>query len=187
MKEPNEKKIAALVKQLLVELGEDPSRDGLVKTPARVAKSLLFLTRGYRQTPRGVLNNAVFDAGANHMIVLRNIEVYSMCEHHMLPFYGTCAVGYIARSKVLGVSKIARIVDCFARRLQIQERLTEQVADAILDASKAEGVGVVFRCRHLCMMMRGVEKQNSEMVTSAMLGSFREDEKVRQEFLSLAK
>ena len=185
MKEPNEKKIAALVKQLLVELGEDPSRDGLVKTPARVAKSLLFLTRGYRQTPRGGLNNAVFDAGANHMIVLRNIEVYSMCEHHMLPFYGTCAVGYIARSKVLGVSKIARIVDCFARRLQIQERLTEQVADAILDASKAEGVGVVFRCRHLCMMMRGVEKQNSEMVTSAMLGSFREDEKVRQEFLSL--
>ena len=184
-KEPNERKIAALVKQLLVELGEDPARDGLVKTPARVAKSLLYLTRGYRQTPRGVLNNAIFDAGANHMIVLRNIEVYSMCEHHMLPFYGTCAVGYIARSKVLGVSKIARIVDCFARRLQIQERLTEQVADAILDASKAEGVGVVFRCRHLCMMMRGVEKQNSEMVTSAMLGSFREDEKVRQEFLSL--
>ncbi len=187
MKEPNEKKIAALVKQLLAELGEDPSRDGLVKTPARVAKSLIYLTRGYRQTPRGVLNNAVFEAGANHMIVLRNIEVYSMCEHHMLPFYGTCAVGYIARNKVLGVSKIARIVDCFARRLQIQERLTEQVADAILDASKAEGVGVVFRCRHLCMMMRGVEKQNSEMVTSAMLGSFREDEKVRQEFLSLAK
>ena len=186
-KEPNERKIAALVKQLLVELGEDPARDGLVKTPARVAKSLLYLTRGYRQTPRGVLNNAIFDAGANHMIVLRNIEVYSMCEHHMLPFYGTCAVGYIARNKVLGVSKIARIVDCFARRLQIQERLTEQVADAILDASKAEGVGVVFRCRHLCMMMRGVEKQNSEMVTSAMLGSFREDEKVRQEFLSLAK
>ena len=187
MKEPNEKKIAALVKQLLAELGEDPSRDGLVKTPMRVAKSLLYLTRGYRQTPRGVLNNAVFDAGANHMIVLKNIEVYSMCEHHMLPFYGTCAVGYIARNKVLGVSKIARIVDCFARRLQIQERRTEQVADAILDASKAEGVGVVFRCRHLCMMMRGVEKQNSEMVTSAMLGSFREDEKVRQEFLSLAK
>ena len=187
MKQPNEKKIAALVKQLLAELGEDPSRDGLVKTPMRVAKSLLFLTRGYRQTPKGVLNNAVFDAGANHMIVLRNIEVYSMCEHHMLPFYGTCAVGYIARNKVLGVSKIARIVDCFARRLQIQERLTEQVAAAIQDAAKAEGVGVVFRCRHLCMMMRGVEKQNSEMVTSAMLGSFREDEKVRQEFLSLVK
>ena len=185
--EPNEKKIADLVRKLLVELGEDPSRDGLVRTPARVAKSLLFLTRGYRQTPKGVLNNAVFETGANHMIVLRNIEVYSMCEHHMLPFFGTCAVGYIAQHKVLGVSKIARIVDCFARRLQIQERLTEQVADAIQVAAKAEGVGVVFRCQHLCMMMRGVEKQNSEMVTSAMLGSFREDAKVRQEFLSLAK
>ena len=187
VREPDERKIASLVRQLLVELGEDPGREGLLKTPSRVAKSLAFLTRGYRQTPRGVLNNAVFETGANHMIVLRDIEVYSMCEHHLLPFYGTCAVGYIARGKVLGVSKIARIVDCFARRLQIQERLTEQVAEAIQDAAKAEGVGVVFRCRHLCMMMRGVEKQNSEMVTSAMLGSFREDEKVRQEFLSLAK
>lgn len=183
--EPNERRIAELVRELLVELGEDPQRDGLLKTPERVARSLAFLTRGYRQTPRGVLNNAVFDAGANHMVVLRNIEVYSLCEHHMLPFYGSCAVGYIAKSKVLGVSKIARIVDCFARRLQIQERLTEQVAEAIQDAAKAEGVGVVFKCRHLCMMMRGVEKQNSEMVTSAMLGSFRSDEKVRQEFLSL--
>ena len=185
--EPNEARIAGLVRQLLVELGEDPTRDGLLKTPARVAKSLAFLTRGYRQTPRGVLNNAVFDAGANHMVVLRSIEVYSLCEHHMLPFYGCCAVGYIAKSKVLGVSKIARIVDCFARRLQIQERLTEQVTEAIQDAAKAEGVGVVFKCRHLCMMMRGVEKQNSEMVTSAMLGSFRSDEKVRQEFLSLIR
>ncbi len=187
VREPDERKIASLVRQLLVELGEDPGREGLLKTPSRVAKSLAFLTHGYRQTPRGVLNNAVFETGANHMIVLRDIEVYSMCEHHLLPFFGTCAVGYIARGKVLGVSKIARIVDCFARRLQIQERLTEQVAEAIQDASGAEGVGVVFRCRHLCMMMRGVEKQNSEMITSAMLGSFREDEKVRQEFLSLAK
>ena len=187
IREPDERKIASLVRQLLVELGEDPAREGLLKTPARVAKSLAFLTRGYRQMPRGVLNNAIFDTGANHMIVLRDIEVYSMCEHHLLPFFGTCAVGYIARGKVLGVSKIARIVDCFARRLQIQERLTEQVAEAIQDAANAEGVGVVFRCRHLCMMMRGVEKQNSEMVTSAMLGSFREDEKVRQEFLSLTK
>lgn len=185
--EPNEARIAELVRQLLIELGEDPTRDGLVKTPQRVAKSLTFLTKGYRQTPRGVLNNAIFDAGANHMVVLRNIEVYSLCEHHMLPFYGSCAVGYIAKSKVLGVSKIARIVDCFARRLQIQERLTEQVAEAIQSVTKAEGVGVVFKCRHLCMMMRGVEKQNSEMITSAMLGSFRADEKVRQEFLSLIK
>ncbi len=184
-KEVNETRVAELVRSLLVELGEDPDRDGLVKTPMRVAKSLAFLTRGYRQTPRGVLNGAVFDAGANHMIVLRHIEVYSMCEHHMLPFFGSCAVGYIAKNKVLGVSKIARIVDCFSRRLQIQERLTEQVAEAIQDAAGAEGVGVVFKCRHLCMMMRGVEKQNSEMVTSAMLGSFRTDEKVRQEFLSL--
>ena len=184
-KEVNETRVAELVRSLLVELGEDPDRDGLVKTPMRVAKSLAFLTRGYRQTPRGVLNGAVFDAGANHMIVLRHIEVYSMCEHHMLPFFGSCAVGYIAKNKVLGVSKIARIVDCFSRRLQIQERLTEQVAEAIQEAAGAEGVGVVFKCRHLCMMMRGVEKQNSEMVTSAMLGSFRTDEKVRQEFLSL--
>ncbi len=184
-KEPNEARLAELVRQMLIELGEDPERDGLLKTPQRVAKSLAFLTRGYRQTPRGVLNNAIFDAGANHMIVLRNIEVYSLCEHHLLPFYGTCAVGYIAEKKVLGVSKIARIVDCFARRLQIQERLTEQVAEAIQSVTKAEGVGVVFTCRHLCMMMRGVEKQNSEMTTSAMLGSFRADEKVRQEFLAL--
>ena len=182
---PDEGRIAALVRQLLLELGEDPDRDGLLKTPERVAKSLAFLTRGYRQTPRGVLNNAIFDAGANHMIVVKRIEVYSLCEHHMLPFFGSCAVGYIAKNKVLGVSKIARIVDCFARRLQIQERLTEQVAEAIQETAKAEGVGVVFTCRHLCMMMRGVEKQNSEMTTSAVLGTFRSDERVRQEFLSL--
>lgn len=187
MKTPNEEKIAGLVRELLVELGEDPDRDGLLKTPMRVAKSLAFLTRGYRQTPKEVLNEAVFEAEANHMIVLKDIEVYSMCEHHMLPFFGTCAIGYIAKNKVLGVSKLARIVDVFARRLQIQERLTEQVAAAIEEMAGAEGVGVVFKCRHLCMMMRGVEKQNSEMVTSAMLGSFRSDEKVRQEFLSLIR
>ena len=186
-KEPNEKKIASLVRELLVELGEAPDREGLVKTPLRVAKSLSFLTRGYRQTPRKVINNAIFESGTNHMIILRNIEVYSMCEHHMLPFYGTCAIGYISRGKVLGVSKLARIVDCYARRLQIQERLTEQVAEAIMESVDAEGVGVVFKCKHLCMMMRGVEKQNSEMITSAMLGSFRSDEKVRQEFLSLIR
>ena len=185
--EPDYDRIASLVRELIVALGEDPSRDGLKKTPMRVAKSLAFLTRGYRQTPRGVLNSAVFEAGANHMIVLRDIEVYSMCEHHMLPFYGTCAIGYISRNKVLGVSKLARIVDTFARRLQIQERLTEQVASAVMELSGAEGVGAVFKCKHLCMMMRGVEKQNSVMVTSAMLGSFREDEKVRSEFLSLIK
>ena len=184
-KQPNEKRIAQLVRQLLVELGEDPDRDGLVKTPGRVAKSLAFLTQGYRRTPKSVLNGAVFDAGANHMIVLKNIEVYSMCEHHMLPFFGTCAIGYIARSKVLGVSKLARIVDVYARRLQIQERLTEQIADAVMSETGAEGAGVVIKATHLCMKMRGVGKQNSEMVTSAVVGSFRSDEKVRQEFLSL--
>ena len=187
MKKPNEARIAKLVKEILVELGEDTSREGLQKTPQRVAKSLAFLTHGYSLTPRKVINNAVFTSGTNHMIVLRDVEIYSMCEHHMLPFYGRCAIGYIAKGKVLGVSKLARIVDCFARRLQIQERLTEQIADAVREAVGAEGVGVVMECRHLCMMMRGVEKQNSVMTTSAVLGSFRADEKVRGEFLSLVR
>ena len=187
MKEPNEKKIAALVKELLIELGEDPAREGLVKTPARVAKSLSYLTRGYRQNLRKVVNGAKFTSGTNHMVILKDIELYSLCEHHLLPFYGTCAIGYISKGKVLGVSKLARIVDMFARRLQIQERLTEQIADAIMQEVDAEGVGVVIRAKHLCMMMRGVEKQNSEMTTSAVLGSFRTDEKVRAEFLSLIR
>jgi len=185
MKEPNEKRIAALVKELLVELGEDPSREGLKKTPERVARSLKFLTRGYRQEIRKVVNGAKFTSGTNHMVILKDIELYSLCEHHMLPFYGKCAIGYISTGKVLGVSKLARIVDMYARRLQIQERMTEEIANAIMRETAAEGVGVVIRAKHLCMMMRGVEKQNSEMVTSAVLGSFRTDEKVRQEFLSL--
>ena len=185
MKQPNETKIAKLVKQLLVELGEDPNREGLKKTPVRVAKSLAFLTRGYRQSLKAVVNGAYFTSGTNHMVILKDIELYSLCEHHMLPFYGKCAIGYISKGKVLGVSKLARIVDMFARRLQIQERMTEEIANAIMTEAKAEGVGVVIRAKHLCMMMRGVEKQNSEMVTSAVLGTFRSDEKVRQEFLSL--
>ena len=185
MQKPNEKKIASLVKQLLVEIGEDPAREGLVKTPDRVARSLAFLTQGYRQSLRKVVNGAKFTSGTNHMVILKDIELYSLCEHHMLPFYGKCAIGYISRGKVLGVSKLARIVDMFARRLQIQERMTEEIADAVMAEADAEGVGVVIRARHLCMMMRGVEKQNSEMTTSAVLGSFRSDEKVRQEFLAL--
>ena len=185
MRNPDERKIAALVRSLLVELGEDPGREGLVKTPQRVARALVGLTCGYRQSLRRVVNGAKFSSGTNHMVILRDIELYSLCEHHMLPFYGRCAIGYISRGKVLGVSKLARIVDMFARRLQIQERLTEEVANAVMEETGAEGVGVVVRARHLCMMMRGVEKQNSEMVTSAVLGSFRSDEKVRQEFLSL--
>ncbi len=185
--EPNQERIQGLVRQLLIELGEDPDREGLRGTPGRVAKSLAFLTRGYRQTPRQVLNKAVFSSPANNMIIVRDIEVYSLCEHHMLPFYGRCHVGYISCGKVLGVSKIARIVDCFARRLQIQERLTEQIAEAIQDISGAEGVGVVMNAKHLCMMMRGVEKQNSEMVTSTVLGSFRCSPEVRAEFMSLVR
>ena len=182
---PDEDKIASLVRQLLVELGEDPERDGLKKTPARVAKAMAFLTRGYRQNLKSVINGAYFKSGTNHMVILKDIELYSLCEHHMLPFYGKCTIGYISKGKVLGVSKLARIVDMFARRLQIQERLTEEIATAVMAEAKAEGVGVVIHAKHLCMMMRGVEKQNSEMTTSAVLGSFRSDEKVRQEFLSL--
>jgi len=181
----NKDRVAGLVRQLLEELGEDPEREGLKKTPERMAESLIFLTGGYWKTPKQILNGAVFQAHMNHMIIVRDIEIYSLCEHHLLPFYGRCHVGYIAKEKVLGVSKIARIVDCFARRLQIQERLTEQVADAILEEAEAEGVGVVMECRHLCMMMRGVEKQNSVMTTSAVLGSFRTDPATRQEFMTL--
>ena len=182
---PDERRIAALVKELLSELGEDPEREGLVKTPARVAKSLVYLTRGYRQDIKAVVNNAKFESGTNHMVILEGIELYSMCEHHMLPFYGQCSIGYISQGKVLGVSKLARIVDMFARRLQIQERMTEEIANAVMEETGAEGVGVIIKAKHLCMMMRGVEKQNSEMTTSAVLGTFRTDEKVRQEFLSL--
>ncbi len=181
----NKTRIAELVRELLAELGEDPEREGLKLTPQRVSEALTFLTSGYLQTPKQVLNGAVFQAHLNHMIIVRDIEIYSLCEHHLLPFYGRCHVGYIAKEKVLGVSKIARIVDCFARRLQIQERLTEQVAQAVLEEAQAEGVGVVMECRHLCMMMRGVEKQNSVMTTSVVLGSFRNDPATRQEFMTL--
>ena len=181
----NADRVDALVRELLVELGEDPAREGLQRTPERVAKALAFLTEGYGQTARQVLNGAVFQAYLNHMIIVRDIEVYSLCEHHLLPFYGRCHVGYIAKDKVMGVSKIARIVDCFARRLQIQERLTEQVAQSVMTEVQAEGVGVVMECHHLCMMMRGVEKQNSVMTTSVVLGSFRNDPATRQEFMTL--
>ena len=185
VKEPDQKKLAALVRQIIVELGEDPEREGLKKTPDRVAKAMTFLTRGYRQQLKAVINNAYLTSGTNHMVILKDIELYSLCEHHLLPFYGKCAIGYISKGKVLGVSKLARIVDMFARRFQIQERMTEEIANAIMAETGAEGVGVVITAKHLCMMMRGVEKQNSVTTTSAVLGSFRSDEKVRQEFLSL--
>lgn len=181
----NNDRVQALVKELLLEIGEDPSREGLVKTPARVAKALAFLTRGYNETPHEVVGDAIFESGSNNMVVVRDIDVYSMCEHHMMPFFGHCHVGYISRGKVLGVSKIARIVDCLAARLQIQERLTTEIARAVRDETGAEGVGVVMECQHLCMMMRGVEKQNSMMSTSSVLGSFHDDAATRAEFLSI--
>jgi GTP cyclohydrolase I len=181
----NEAKIARLVKALLRELGEDPAREGLLRTPLRVARSLAFLTSGYALRPKTVINEAVFESHANNMIIIRDIELYSLCEHHMLPFFGRCHIGYIARERVLGASKLARIVDLYARRLQIQERLTAQIAKEIRAAVNAEGVGVVAECRHLCMMMRGVQKQNSVMTTSSVLGSFHSDEPTRIEFLNL--
>ncbi len=181
----NKKRVAALVRELIQEIGEDPTREGLIKTPERVADAYDFLTSGYRTTARRVINNAMFNAEANNMVLLKNVEVYSLCEHHMLPFFGSCHIGYIPRKKVLGVSKLARIVDCYSRRLQIQERLTAQIAHDIMDAINPEGVGVVIECRHLCMIMRGVEKQDSVMVTSSVLGSFHNDTSTRAEFLSL--
>ena len=181
----NEKKIAALVREILIELGEDPGREGLKKTPERVAKAMSYLTQGYRQDIKKVVNRAAFTSQYDQMVVLRDIEVYSVCEHHMMPFYGKCHVCYIAQNKVLGVSKLARIVDMYARRLQIQERLTEQIAQAIQKETGALGVAVVMECQHLCMMMRGVEKQNARMTTSAVSGALRKNPAARQEFLSL--
>ena len=181
----NKERVAELIRELLIEIGEDPDREGLVRTPERVARAWEFLSQGYRLDPDEVLNNAVFTQETSNMIVVRDIELYSMCEHHMLPFYGRAHVGYISAGKVLGLSKVARLVDMYARRLQIQERLTHQIARTIMDLIHAEGVGVVIEARHLCMMMRGVEKQNSLMTTSSVLGSFHDDEATRTEFLSL--
>ena len=184
-KDYNPSRVAELVRQLLIELGEDPEREGLLRTPERVAKALEYLSSGYRADMDALVNKALFEASSNNMIICRDIEVYSLCEHHMLPFYGRCHIGYIAQKKVIGLSKIARIVDFYARRLQIQERLTAQIARALMDHTQAEGVGVVLECKHLCTMMRGVEKQNSIMTTSSVLGSFHNDDPTRAEFLNL--
>jgi len=181
----NLQRVQELVRELLIEIGEDPQREGLVRTPERVAKAWEFLTQGYRNNLDQIINNAVFQSEANNMIIARDIEVFSLCEHHMLPFYGRCHIGYIATDRVLGVSKLARIMDFYARRLQIQERLTRQIARAVSDAVGAEGVGVVIEAKHLCMVMRGVEKQNSVMTTSSVLGSFHNDQATRMEFLDL--
>jgi len=181
------KRIAELVAELLLAIGEDPEREGLRQTPERVAATWEFLTRGYSQKSEDVINGAVFASETNNMIIARDIEVYSLCEHHLLPFFGSCHIGYIGKNRVLGVSKMARVVEMFARRLQIQERLTAQIAHQIMDIAQAEGVGVVMECRHLCMMMRGVQKQNSVMTTSTVLGSFHDDSATRLEFLNLIR
>jgi GTP cyclohydrolase I len=183
--QPNQAKIEGLVRQLLIELGEDVNREGLLKTPERVAKALTFLTYGYRSDVREVINQALFTQAAGGMVIVKDIELYSMCEHHMLPFYGRCHIGYIPDGKVFGVSKLARLVDVFARRLQLQERLTEQISQVVQEEVGAKGVGVLIEARHLCMMMRGVEKQNSTMVTSSVLGVFRDNLATREEFLNL--
>jgi GTP cyclohydrolase IA len=176
-----------LIRQLLAELGEDPTREGLVNTPQRVEKALRFLTGGYEANVQNVLNGALFTVDYSEMVIVKDIDFYSLCEHHLLPFFGKCHVAYIPTTKVIGLSKIPRLVDVFSRRLQVQERLTNQIADTIKDAVNPMGVAVVMEATHLCMSMRGVEKQNSFCVTSAMLGIFRDNARTRMEFLELIK
>ena len=179
--------LAPLVATMLRGIGEDPSREGLAKTPQRVAEAMRFLTQGYGQDPRRMLNGAVFDEHVDEMVVVKDIELYTLCEHHMVPFFGKCHVGYLPRGKIVGLSKIPRLVDVFARRLQVQERLTNQIASALFDLLAPRGVGVVIEAQHLCMMMRGVEKQNSRAVTSSLLGTFRSDARTRAEFLDFVR
>jgi GTP cyclohydrolase I len=175
----------SLIRGILEGLGEDPSREGLHKTPERVTKMFEFLTKGYTEDVSEVLKKAVFTERYSEMVIVKDIDFYSLCEHHMLPFYGKCHIAYIPKGKIVGLSKLPRLVEVFSRRLQVQERLTQQIADTLYQVLKPQGVGVVMEARHLCMMMRGVEKQNSVATTSAMLGSFRKDVKTRSEFLTL--
>jgi len=179
--------IAGAIRKVIEEIGEDPDREGVLKTPGRVAKSLRFLTSGYRQDIDKVLNGALYSVAYDEMVMVKDIEMFSLCEHHLLPFFGRCHVAYVPNGRVIGLSKIPRIVDVFARRLQVQERLTVQIAETIMDKIKPQGVGVIVEARHLCMIMRGVEKQNSVAVTSHMLGVFRDCEGTRSEFLRLLK
>lgn len=185
---PNaDKGLEALVEEMLVRLGETPGRPGLEDTPKRVAKAMQFMTRGYQQDIDALVNQAMFPIDYDEMVIVKNIDFYSLCEHHMLPFFGRCHVGYLPNKKVVGLSKIPRIVDAFSRRLQVQERLTVQIAEVLKRKLNAHGVGVVMEARHLCMMMRGVEKQNTTAVTSHMLGTFRSQERTRVEFLKLIR
>ncbi len=176
-----------LYKKLLEEIGEDVNRDGLKKTPSRAAESFRYLTKGYNEDIKEIINDAIFDSDTSEMVLVKNIELYSLCEHHLLPFIGKCHVAYIPNGKVIGLSKVARIVDIYARRLQIQEKLTRQIADTIMEYTNANGVAVVIEAQYLCMMMRGVEKQNSVMITSCVLGEFERNASTRSEFLSLIK
>ena len=174
-----------LVAEMISRLGDDPQREGMLKTPTRVAKSMSFLTKGYSQTPEDIIGDALFENCHRNMVLVKDIEVYSLCEHHMLPFFGKAHVAYIPDGNILGISKLARLVEVYARRFQVQERLTEQIAEALWDTAKPQGVAVVVEAYHLCMMMRGVQKQNSKTITSAMRGSFLDDPRTRDEFLRL--
>ncbi len=174
-------------KKIIEKLGEDPNREGLRDTPKRAAKAMEFLTQGYQQSADKIVNGALFQSDNDEMIIVKNIELYSLCEHHLLPFIGKCHVAYMPNGKIIGLSKVARLVDMHARRLQVQENLTKEIAKTMFDITNAKGVGVIIEAQHLCMMMRGVEKQNSVMTTSVMLGSLREDSRTRSEFLSLVK
>ncbi|HUK23326.1 MAG TPA: GTP cyclohydrolase I FolE [Terriglobales bacterium] len=176
-----------LVREMIVRLGEDPGREGLTRTPQRVHRAYEFLMRGYREDPEAMLKNALFTVTYDEMVIVKDVEMFSLCEHHMLPFFGKVHVAYIPNGKVIGLSKIPRLIEIFSRRLQLQERLTTQIAETIQKAIQPQGVGVVIEARHLCMMMRGVEKQHSAAVTSAMLGSFRQEQETRTEFLSLIR
>jgi GTP cyclohydrolase I len=176
-----------LVREMIIRLGEDPDREGLIRTPARAQKAMQFLTRGYKDDPEALLRKALFTVSYDEMVIVKDIEMFSLCEHHMLPFFGKVHVAYIPNGKVIGLSKIPRLIEVFSRRLQIQERLTTQIAETIQKTIEPQGVGVVIEARHLCMMMRGVEKQHSSAVTSSMLGCFRDEQETRTEFLSLIR
>jgi GTP cyclohydrolase I len=179
--------LAEMVRRQLALLGENPKREGLLQTPARVAKSLKFLTQGYRENPRRVVNGAIFDTQSDEMVIVKGIEFYSLCEHHLLPFFGQCHIGYLPDGKIIGLSKLARLVEIFSRRLQVQERMTTEIANALAELIPNKGVGVVVEAQHLCMKMRGVQKQGGSTITSALLGSLRNDSRTRQEFLSLIR
>jgi GTP cyclohydrolase IA len=185
--EAREREFAELTRRQLELLGEDPARDGLLRTPDRVAKAFQFLTRGYWQDPIQVLNDALFDVKSDEMVIVKDIDFYSLCEHHLLPFFGRCHIAYLPRNKVVGLSKLPRLVDVYARRLQVQERMTTEIARTIEELIKPQGVAVVIEAQHLCMAMRGVEKQNSYALTSSMLGAFRDDARTRAEFLDLIR